>query len=495
MPAGRGNAAKRQLQTLFSVGACGALTDGQLLDRFATGRGEAGELAFAVLVERHGPMVLRVCRAVLRDEHEAQDAFQATFLVLARRSCSLRVGDSLGPWVYGVALRVASTARAAAIRRRRLERKAAEFAPSRAALDGRDLELERSLHDEIGRLPERCRVPVVLCLLEGLTHEQAALYLGWPVGTVKSRLANGRERLRSRLIRRGLAPGAALAGLTLAARSTRAAIPASLAEATTRAAVRFATSRTGVSAAVASLASDVHRRTIMIKTCMVMVAALALGAIGFSQDATNSRPVTGVKFSFVDLQPRGNHKLSDPLGPLEGNNLAGVPQGPQKLAGTWFKIGERLIRVRGQRSPEPPEAVRAIAIGARFDTLHILHSTMFGNAFGADDGTEIGTYRVRYADGTDERISIIYGEDVRDWWRSSDLATASRGTLAWAGTNAAAGENDQIRLFSSQWKNPHPDKRVLAIDLETKNTACSPFLLALTLERAIHPRDVDPPAR
>jgi len=455
-------------------------------------RGEAGELAFTVLVERHGPMVLRVCRALLRDEHEAEDAFQATFLVLARRCSSLRVGESLGPWLYGVARRVASCARTAAARRRRHERKAAEFAPPRQAGDERDVDLERSLHEEIGRLPERYRVPVVLCLLEGHTHEQAARDLGWPVGTVKSRLANGRERLRYRLIRRGLAPGAALSGAMLAARSSRAAIPASLVEATTQAVIRFATGHAAagaVPASVASLAAGVQRSRLMIKAFLVTATVLTLGAIGFSPVATKSRPVSGVKFTFVDLQPKGNHKLSDSLGPLEGNNLAGVPHGPQKLEGTWFKIGERLVRVRGQRSPEPPEVVRAIAIDARFDTLHILHSTMFGNAFGADDGTEIGAYVVRYADGTEVRIPIIYGEDVRDWWRSSDPAKPSRGKLAWAGTNAAAGEGDEIRLFSSEWKNPHPDKRVVAIDFETKNTVCAPFLVALTLERVLYHRD------
>jgi hypothetical protein len=251
----------------------------------------------------------------------------------------------------------------------------------------------------------------------------------------------------------------------------------------------------------------------MIKASLVAVVVLAVGAIDFSPPATKGRPASGVRLTFVDLQWIGNHKLSDDLG-LDGNNLASVPQGPQKFGNTWFKIGERLVRVRGQESPEavrevpgvermrllmsggmgqllpePPEAVRSIAIGARFDTLHILHSTMFGNAFGAPDGTEIGTYIVHYADRTEERIPIIYGQDVRDWWRSSDPAVPTRGKVAWAGKNAAAGEDDGIRLFSSEWKNPHPDKRVAALDFETKNTACAPFLVALTLERVVYRRD------
>ena len=113
---------------LFNVGTAGGLTDGQLLERFTAQGGEAAELAFATLVERHGPMVLRVCRSVLRDPEEAHDAFQATFLVLVRRAGSLWVRDSLGPWLHQVAYRVASCARSAAARRRRHERRAAELA-------------------------------------------------------------------------------------------------------------------------------------------------------------------------------------------------------------------------------------------------------------------------------------------------------------------------------------------------------------------------------
>jgi hypothetical protein len=125
-------------------------------------------------------------------------------------------------------------------------------------------------------------------------------------------------------------------------------------------------------------------------------------------------------------------------------------------------------------------------VGARFDVLHILHSTMFGKGFGVEDGTVIGAYVVRYADRSDERIPIVYGEDVRDWWRDSDPAEASRGKVAWVGKNRAAGDDSEILLFSGEWRNPHPDKRVAAIDFETKDTACAPFLIALTLERALY---------
>src|SRR5262249_4692380 len=140
----------RQLRTLFNVGAIREWTDGQLLERFATERGEAAELAFAVLVERHGPMVLRVCRGVLTDPHEAQDAFQATFLVLVRKARALWVRDSLGPWLHQVAYRTGSCARSTAARRRRHERRAAMSKPEGRAEVGD--ELERALHEEIDRL-------------------------------------------------------------------------------------------------------------------------------------------------------------------------------------------------------------------------------------------------------------------------------------------------------------------------------------------------------
>ncbi len=488
MAIGRDVSAPRDLHSLLRVGALGSLTDAQLLERSATGQVELVELAFTVLIERHGPMVLRVCRSVLRDEHEAQDAFQDTFLVLARRLPSLGEVGSLEPWLYGVARRVASSAQAASARRRRRERRAAELATPRPPAIGVDPDLGGSIREEIDRLPERYRVPVALCLLEGLSPERAARLAGWPVGTIKSRLAKGRERLRARLARRGLAPAAALAAGAALTRSARAAMTASLVEATARAAARVATGRAaGAVPMVASIMAGTRRRGLMIKACLVS-AALALVAFGPSPGGEDGRSATGVTFTFVDLGPKGNHRRADALGDLAGNNLAPVPGGRQKLAGTWFRVGEQVIRVRGRRSPGPPDVVRDIPIDARFDTLHILHSTMFGNAFGAEDGTEIGAYVVRYADKTEVRIPIIYGVDVRDWWRDSDPAEPSRGKLAWIGRNEATSDSDAIRLFASEWANPHPDRRVEAIDFETKDTAAAPFLVALTLERSIHRR-------
>jgi len=221
-----GGTSRLHLQTLFSVGVTGGLTDGQLLERFATQSGEAAELAFAALFERHGPMVFRACRGILEDEHEAHDAFQATFLVLLRKRNTLWVRDSLGPWLHRVACRAAGRARVETQRRRVHERRAAEQVGGQRG-DGSMGELAAVVHEEVDRLPDRYRVPIVLCDLQGRSYEETAQHLGCPVGTVRSRLARGRERLRRGLTRRGLAPSAAVVSAALAPDTASAALPAS----------------------------------------------------------------------------------------------------------------------------------------------------------------------------------------------------------------------------------------------------------------------------
>ena len=233
------NSTSRLIETLFGDGSVTGLTDSELLDRFVSRRDPAAEHAFEALVHRHGPMVLAVCRNSLGDLHDAEDAFQATFLVLARRASSLREPASLGPWLHGVARRIAQKARARRSRLERLIRRAevlarvrSESVMDRKPIDGQ--EEAELLHQEIGRLPEKYRTPVVLCDLEGLSREEAARQLGWPLGTLGVRLMRARERLRARLTRRGMAPtGLAIPpiagvakplGDSLIARTARAAL-------------------------------------------------------------------------------------------------------------------------------------------------------------------------------------------------------------------------------------------------------------------------------
>jgi HlyD family secretion protein len=276
----------RELRTLFSVGTVRDLTDGQLLERFATDRGEAAEQAFAALVERHGPMVLRVCRGVLVDPHDTQDAFQATFLVLVKRARTLWVRDSLGPWLHQVAFRTASDARKSAARRRRHERCAAESATKTHSEMGD--ELGRVLHEEIDRLPERYRAPVILCDLEGRTHEQAARHLGWPIGTVKSRQSRGRERLRQRLVRRGLGSNAGLVGPAVL-------VPPALVDSTTSAVVQFVMARTIVRGSAALLAQGVLRSMSITRWLKVASVLLVAGATASGVELLVRAAPTGVK--------------------------------------------------------------------------------------------------------------------------------------------------------------------------------------------------------
>jgi hypothetical protein len=213
-------------------------------------------------------------------------------------------------------------------------------------------------------------------------------------------------------------------------------------------------------------------RLIPLLVCSVMALALS----------TAARAET--KFTFIDLQPRANQKLADDLHESQGNNLAKVPTGEQKLADVPFKLGEKMIHLKGAHSPSAPEKVEGIKVGAKFDRLHILHSTGYGNDPAVGDGTEIGAYVVHYADGATERIPIVYGEDLRDWWVMPDKPAVKRAKVAWEGTNAAAeGMGTKIRLYRVEWTNPHPEKEVATIDAVSKGLECDPFLIALTLEK------------
>ena len=290
----------RQLESLFDGGSMAGLSDRQLLERYtAGGREPAGEAAFAALVDRHGPMVLGVCRQLLGDLQHAEDAFQAVFVVLARKARSIRDPDLLGNWLYGVAIRTARCARQQIARRRRREESdtmsgsgpgssdlAAPTAPpaDRPAIDREQAE---AIHGEVDRLPRAFRLPVVLCYFEGLTLDDAARRLRCPAGTVRSRLARAREKLKISLARRGVALPAAGLGAILSPRSASASISPLLCDSTTRAAIQFAAHHTAAGGALAApaaaLAQEVFRTMLLhkiklIATSLLLMAAVATGA-------------------------------------------------------------------------------------------------------------------------------------------------------------------------------------------------------------------------
>ena len=330
----------RTLGVLFESGATAGLGDGPLLERFATRAGPAADLAFEALVGRHGPMVWRTCRASLGDGPDAQDAFQATFLILARKASTLRVRDSIAPWLHRVARRASGRVRRSAERRRAAERGSAR--PDSYSEDGARLDLLRAIHDEVDRLPDRFRIPVVLCDLQGRGYEDAARDLGCPVGTIKSRLARGRERLRHGLARRGLAPGL---GLVAGAESP---VPPTLARAT----VAAATSST-VPATILPIIQEVGRSMIHSRLKVAMIRsglglALVLGGAVAGSLARQGPP--------TEAKPAPAPKpAARPDGPAQGTLFASPswrrvdayeppdferffpddPEGAKRLAALW----------------------------------------------------------------------------------------------------------------------------------------------------------------
>jgi RNA polymerase sigma factor (sigma-70 family) len=220
--------------------ALDALSDGKLLERFVRRREEA---SFAALVRRHGPMVLAVCRRLLRHNQDAEDSFQATFLVLSKKAHRLRRPELLANWLYGVAYRTALHARQRAARRREREREAAVLSASNRNPNSPSPEVQGILDEELQRLPEKYRAPLVLCYLQGKTNQEAARVLGWPIGSISYRLARARELLRERLELR-------LAGLTILASAVLlsdhlqpAIVPPLLAKTTVKACVALASAK------------------------------------------------------------------------------------------------------------------------------------------------------------------------------------------------------------------------------------------------------------
>jgi RNA polymerase sigma factor (sigma-70 family) len=272
MTRGRTGSVLEFLRGLVSAPQAGQTSDRQLLERFTRHRDET---AFAELVRRHAPTVLGVCQRLLRDPNDAEDAFQATFLVLVRKAGALTDPEAVGNWLYGVARRTAVKARAAAARRRVRETAVVDVAgPEETDLVWRDL--RPVLDEEVSRLPARYRVPFVLCHLQGKTNEEAARYLGCPKGTVLSRLARARERLRARLARRGVALSAAALATVLAEKASAAAVPVALFKKVAPGLLCPSVGAAVVSARVLTLTEGVLHAMFVTRLKIVVVVVLAI---------------------------------------------------------------------------------------------------------------------------------------------------------------------------------------------------------------------------
>lgn len=322
-----------RLERLFQHGTTGGLTEGELLDRFVRAQDEA---AFEAIIARHGPMVLGVCRQLLRDPNDVDDAFQATFLVLVRKAGTLRRSDLLGNWLHGVAHRVATRARVTAARRSARAPFGTDAIAHHEPGEDSSMDLEPEpipwLHEEVRRLPERYRVPVLLCYFEGLTHEQAASRLGWPIGSVKGRLSRARDLLRRRLTRRGVALSAPALASSLGLADARAIVPESLRSATLRAAGsvarmtgRSVLTATSVSLPVASLTHGVLRAMITTPLKAVSLVLLVAGAVTTGlvlASAQEPAPAEPEEVATVEKRPEpAQQKQAEPA-PAEAKSKA-----------------------------------------------------------------------------------------------------------------------------------------------------------------------------
>jgi RNA polymerase sigma factor (sigma-70 family) len=383
----------KHLTTLCRSGVLGNLDDEQLLERFIELSDETSQESFATLVQRHGPMVFGVCYRVLHDIHDAEDAFQATFLVLARKATSVIPREKVANWLYGVAFRTASEARIRAARRRAREERVA----SRRRVQSSDLalhtELRAILDEELSCLPARYRGPIVLCELEGLTRQAAALRLGVPEGTLSSRLARGKARLRDRLARRGMAVPVGALALAAINEASAAIHSERLIESTTLAATRVAAGISAaevVSTSVVSLTEGVLKSMLLTKLKVVAFVvlgssvALVSGAVALGQSAPGLQTASHADGERMTAMERKLDRIIDAL-----DRMAGTAGGL-----TVAQSGFARESARNVAGPETAKAAPAAAPGGAF--------------FGRGEGTTLGPFPPRrMGTAVEERLDAV----------------------------------------------------------------------------------------
>jgi RNA polymerase sigma factor (sigma-70 family) len=348
-----------------------AANDGQLLRLFLTRRDEA---AFAELVRRHGPLILGVCRRLLANPSDVEDAFQATFLVLVRRAAMLEESCCLGPWLYGVARRTALKARAAALRRPASLTEVFDMAAPESADPLANRELRQILDEELDRLPEKYRAPLVLCYLQGRTHEQAARELGRPHGSMSRHIGRALELLRGRLCRRGVVLPVAAVGVFLTNRLAAGVLPAALVAGTVRAALLVASGGSAaapVTALACAVARELAHSRVRTGTASVLALALLVGGAGLvalHTPAIPAEPPAPPSKAEAEAPARADRE-DDPLpaGALKRfgsprlrhgqavTGLAFAPDGKRLVSGSWDRTislwelpsGKELRRFEG----------------------------------------------------------------------------------------------------------------------------------------------------
>jgi RNA polymerase sigma factor (sigma-70 family) len=403
----------RHIRQFAATQAAKDLSDTQLLQRFVA---HQEQTAFAALFQRYSPLVWKVCRRVLGREQDAEDAFQATFLVLAQRAASIRKGESVGSWLFGVAHRVAMKARQAAHRRQRNEAKSHGRAPEQPVSEAALRELQARVNEEVARLPAKYRAVFVLCGLEGKSREEAARELGLNTGTLSARLARARSRLRAELARRGVCLSAALSVLALGA-GTVAALPAGLATSTLKALrLRLAGRAAGaVSSQAEALARGVLHGMAMTKLKTAALALLAL--VAFAAAGAGARP-----------------------------GGAGGPHGevpaPKAKASAGANGGSAALKGTGSATdmygdPLPPAAL------ARLGTVRLRQGGQVSALSLSADGKLIAS------GGVDNVARLWDAATGRQVGRIAGLVNASGVALSPDGKTVAAASNGRVYLFDA----------------------------------------------
>jgi RNA polymerase sigma factor (sigma-70 family) len=327
------------------------LTDGQLLESFISRKDEG---AFEVLMRRHGSMVQGVCRRVLRNHHDAEDAFQATFLVLVRKAGSIVPREMVANWLYGVAYRTALKARSMIARKRVRERQVAEMPePETAEPDHRWRDLRPLLDKELTCLPDKYRTPIVLCDLEGKAGKDASRQLGWPEGTVASRLSRGRAMLSKRLTRHGLALSGGSLVAVLSQNPASASVPISLISSTVKAASYLAAGQaltTGlVSAKVTALMEGVVKAMLLNKLKMTLVSFAVIGVVGTGLGGLSYRAVANDDTARQSGQQQVAQADLKPFDAVNASKEEAVKEEKKILLGVWKLVS---CETEGEKVPE-----------------------------------------------------------------------------------------------------------------------------------------------
>ncbi|MCI0640268.1 MAG: sigma-70 family RNA polymerase sigma factor [Gemmataceae bacterium] len=396
MASARVRAVVRRLgQTAFDA----ALSDAQLLERFLAEREEA---AFAALVRRHGPMVLGVCRRVLRDLHDADDAFQATFLVLIKKADVILPRERVGPWLYGVAFRTALKAKAMKDRRRAKQQPLHDVP---GATDAPNAEWLALLDREINRLPEKYRLPIVLCDLEGKTRKQAARQLGCPEGTVATRLQHGRALVQKRLARRGVTLAAGAWAPVCVEAASAGVVSTPLVSATVKTAFLFAAGRAAglIPLNVFALAKGVLRAMVLNKIknvsavlLLVVVLGLGLGGLtgGAGTQAGAQPPAENSRVTGDALLEKNDGRL--PTGPAPMQALVSLDKGKVIVVKTNEPVVQPRQAFAGQRQ-----------IVTYYEYVHMLRTDRY-------DRSQVEVY--------DTRLRKLDAKDMSKWLKSETAA-------------------------------------------------------------------------